>query len=50
MAIKGIPKMLNGESMEQSSPAGTASITADRKAGFQSTLAASRTASFQRSG
>ena len=49
-AIQNIPNELNGESILENSPAGTASIRAARKAGFQSTLLASRTPSSQRAG
>jgi hypothetical protein len=42
--------MLTGENSEQSTPAGTASAKHTRMARFQSTILASRTGSFQRSG
>jgi hypothetical protein len=48
--IHSNPNMLTGENKEQSSPAGTASIKAERRADLHSTLLASRTTSFHRSG
>ncbi|MGD0789463.1 MAG: hypothetical protein ABR898_15905, partial [Terracidiphilus sp.] len=49
-AIQNIPRELNGDGTLEKSPAGIASITAIRRASFQSTLLASRTASSQRTG
>ena len=50
IAIKRNPKILTGENMEHNNPAGSASVTAARMAGFQLMVLASRTGSFQRSG